>query len=140
VFIHKYFEGRVPEGQSDQELEARLIACYQNVGNKIEQGKLKDGLEEIFELIRGANKYFDTKAPWITRNTDRVDCETTLYNCILQLINFAVLLKPYLPFSSEKVLAGFEVNEDWAYKHVAAGIKVPELGILFQRLEYGTSN
>ncbi len=135
VFVHKYFEGKVPDGQVEDEIETRFIACYQNVGNKIEQGKLKDGLEDIFELIRAANKYFDRKAPWISRNTDVRDCEITLYNCIVQLVNFAVLLEPFLPFSSEKVIAGFGIDKKWAYKHISPGTKVPELGILFQRLE-----
>jgi methionyl-tRNA synthetase len=135
VFVHKYFDGIVPNGQIDQDLETRLTACYQSVGNKIEQGKFKDGLEEIFELIRGANKYFDTRTPWITRTTDTKDCETTLYHCIVQLVNFAVLLEPFLPFSSERVIVGFGIDKNWAYKHISAGTKIPDLGILFQRLE-----
>ncbi len=133
VFIKKYYEGKVPRGQIEAQIKEKLVTCYEQVGKNIEEGKLKDSIEYIFELVRGANKYFDTKAPWITRTTDPIDCENTIYNCIQQIANFVVLLAPFLPFSSDKVAGWLGINLDWEVKWIETGLMLPETEVIFIR-------
>lgn len=70
TFIIKYWDGVVPEGALTPEINRNIEHLFTNVGRKIEEGNFKDALEEIFDLIRGANKFFDSEQPWITRTTD----------------------------------------------------------------------
>ncbi len=134
-FIAKYCDGIVPEGIADPALTAKIDALYASVGSQIESGLFKDALEEIFAFIRGANKYFDTKQPWITRNTDKNDCDNTLYQCVQIIANLAVLLAPFVPFSSKKVLTWLNLTDSWERKSVAPGFLLPEIEILFQRID-----
>ena len=105
------------------------------MGGQIEKGAFKDALEEIFDFVRSANKFFDTRQPWITRNTERAACENTLYQCVQIIANLAVLLAPFLPFSSEKVCGWLGLTNHWRKQSVPAGYRLPEVEILFQRID-----
>ena len=105
------------------------------VGQKIEKGAFKDALEEIFDFVRRANKFFDTEQPWVTRNTDKAACDNTLYQCVQIIANLSVLLSPFLPFSSEKVAKWLNINHQWKPQNVPAGLLLPEVEILFQRID-----
>ena len=103
AFIGKYFGGYVPEGRENEEINGRIESLFVSVGKQIENGAFKDAIDEIFEFVRSANKFFDAEKPWVTRNTDIAACKNTLYQCVQIIANLAVLLSPFLPFSSEKV-------------------------------------
>lgn len=135
AFIGKYWDGVVPQGTLKPETEQKIAALYGRVGKQIEDGAFKDALDEIFEFIRSANKFFDSEQPWITRTTDEVKCQDTLYQCVQIIANLAVLLAPFLPFSSEKVSKWLSIELNWAQKSVPAGFKLPEVEILFQRID-----
>ena len=95
----------------------------------------KDAINEIFDFIRNANKFFDTEQPWITRNTNKNACDNTLYQCVQIIANLAVLLSPFLPFSSEKVLKWLNLSNKWKRQHVESGYLLPEVEILFHRID-----
>ena len=125
----------MPQGTLNPETEQKIGELYGRVGKQIEDGAFKDALDEIFEFIRSANKFFDSEQPWITRTTDEVKCQDTLYQCVQIIANLAVLLAPFLPFSSEKVSKWLSIELNWAQKSVPAGFKLPETEILFQRID-----
>lgn len=135
TFIAKYFDGIVPEGVLCPEIEGKLDALYSSVGTKIEGGAFKDAIDEIFEFVRFSNKFFDTEQPWTTRTTDIAACGNTLYQCVQIIANLAVLLAPFLPFSSEKVCGWLNLSTKWERQTVAAGYELPEVEILFQRID-----
>ena len=135
AFIEKYCGGSVPQGTDNIDLDKQIDSLYIAAGKLIESGRFKDALNEIFEFIRNANKFFDTEQPWITRNTNKTACDNTLYQCVQIIANLAVLLSPFLPFSSEKVLKWLNISSKWERQHVASGYVLPEFEILFQRID-----
>ena len=135
AFITKYCDGIVPEGDDNQDISRQIEDLYASVGAQIEKGAFKDALDEMFEFVRGANKFFDTEQPWVTRNTDKTACDNTLYQCVQIIANLAVLLSPFIPFSSEKVIGWLGINNKWERQSVDAGYKLPEVEILFQRID-----
>lgn len=135
AFIEKYCEGIVPKGKLSPEIEKQIDELYVSVGKQIEKGTFKDAISEIFDFIRGANKFFDGEQPWITRTTDKAACDNTLYQCVQIIANLAVLLSPFLPFSSEKVLGWLHISNKWEKKFIEAGYALSEVEILFQRLD-----
>lgn len=135
AFIAKYCDGIVPKGNDNQNINKQIEVLYGSVGEKIENGAFKDAIDEIFEFIRSANKFFDTEQPWITRNTDKVACDNTLYQCVQIIANLAILLSPFIPFSSEKIFGWLNINNKWERQSVEAGYKLPEVEILFQRID-----
>jgi methionyl-tRNA synthetase len=135
AFVNKYFGGIVPEGCLSADWESTLHDLYTATSDRIEKGCFKDALEGVFEVVRKANKFFDEQEPWKTRTSNEEACRNTLYQCVQIIANLAVLLAPFLPFSSEKVCNWFNQDESWTYKSVQAGYVLPEIGILFERLD-----
>lgn len=135
AFIAKYCDGVVPNGIDNPDLNIQIDELFISVGQQIENGTFKDAIDKIFDFVRSANKFFDTEQPWVTRNTDKTACDNTLYQCVQIIANLAVLLSPFLPFSSEKVLGWLNVSNKWERKLISAGYFLPEVGVLFQRID-----
>ena len=135
AFIKKYRDGVVPQGIDNIALENQIDSLYIAVGKLIEKGCFKDAMNEIFESVRAANKLFDTEQPWATRNTDKTACDNTLFQCVQIIANLSVLLSPFLPFSSEKVMRWLNICNKWERQHVPGGYLLPEVEILFQRID-----
>lgn len=136
VFICKYLDGRVPEGQLAPTIQGQLPALFHKVGKLIEQQRFREALGEVFEAVRSANKYFDSKTPWITRTENPVSCRNTIYTCVQLIANFSVLLEPFLPFSSAKIGEWLGISPGWQVKQIPEGRLIPTPEILFERLDY----
>ena len=135
AFIKKYYDGVLPSGIIDEEIETINNTIYLSVGQKIEAGQFKDALDTIFDFVRFGNKYFDSKEPWKTRTSNSNDCGNTLYNCVQIIANLSVLLQPFLPFSSEKIFGWLDLNSTWRAQGVHCGYTLPEISILFERID-----
>lgn len=135
AFIAKYWGGVVPAGEFNPEIKVKIDELFECVGEKIEKGSFKEALDDVFEFVRGANKFFDAEQPWITRTEDEKTCQNTLYQCVQIIANLSILLEPFLPFSSEKVRGWLNVNLAWEPASVPFGYQLPEVEILFQRID-----
>lgn len=135
AFIWNYFNRTIPDGTLSEEISQKISEAFSNVGSKIEKTRLKDALEEIFELVRFGNKYFDSQKPWETRTSNIGYCENTLFNCIQLISNLTILLAPFLPFSSEKVMNWLDICSDWKPQYVKAGMHITKPELLFERLD-----
>jgi methionyl-tRNA synthetase len=135
AFIEKYFSGKVPEGTLDSEILSQINPLYFQVGTLIQKGEIKEAIREIFELVRFGNRYFDREKPWITRTENEAACRNTLFNCVQIIVNLGVLLEPFLPFSSKVVCNWFKQDTSWKRHHVKSGYQLPEITVLFQRLD-----
>ncbi|WP_416808920.1 methionine--tRNA ligase [Bacillus thuringiensis] len=134
-FIEKYYDGIVPQGTINVELKDKVEGLYKNVGEAIEQTTFKVALETIFDAVRFANKYFDERQPWKEREDNPVSCEETIYNCIYLIANFANLLEPFLPFSSERVRSTLSiVNRNWEPQNTLPN-RIDSVQPLFERID-----
>jgi methionyl-tRNA synthetase len=67
-----------------------------------EHYRFRDGLMEVMNLARGANKYFNDSEPWKTVKSDPARCATTI-NISLQIVRaLAILMSPVIPGSCER--------------------------------------
>ncbi|WLR42404.1 methionine--tRNA ligase [Bacillus carboniphilus] len=114
-FIEKYFDGEIPNEKIDPVLKDQVVTLYDQVGELIEKGQLKKGIEEVFLLVKKANKYFDEREPWKTRTENIKECRQTLATCVHLIINFAQILSPFLPFSSQEIQRYFQI-EEWKWE------------------------
>lgn len=142
----KYFDGIVPAPTAEEEIDADL---RQTVAHAAEASRtlaadfrIADALDEIFSMLRRANKYIDETMPWVLAKEEakRERLGTVLYNLLETIRTAAVLLTPYMPATAEKIFAQLGTDKK-AYETVAAfGALVPErtLGeayVLFARLD-----
>ena len=142
----KYFGGLVQEPNTadaiDEELKAVCLAMPGKVEAKMNELKVADAIDEVFAVLRRANKYIDETAPWALAKEEasKPRLGTVLYN-LLEAIRFAAIaLEPYLPDTSKRILEQI-CTENAGLESLAAfgGVKVgTQLGageILFARLD-----
>ena len=142
----KYFDGVVQAPTAaeelDEELKAVALAMPGKVEGKMNELKVADAIDEIFALLRRANKYIDETMPWSLAKDEskRERLGTVLYN-LLESIRFAaVALEPYLPETSAKILAQIKCENGGlesltSFGAMAAGVQLDAPEILFARLD-----
>lgn len=136
VFINKSFEGKVPRGTIEDRIKEEQERLYEAVGEKIEQGNLKNALEDIFAVVRNANKYFDDEKPWLQIKDNISACEITLYNCVQIIANLSNLLWPFIPFCCDKIKGFLKITKpSWSYIELTSGTEIEEPQVLFQRID-----
>lgn len=133
-FIEKSFDGKVQHSVVDPEIKLELLKAYEVVGQLIESGEFKKALEEVFNLVRKANKYFDEQKPWITVKDDAKKCAQTLFTCATIIANLSNLLEPFLPFSSEAIRNMITIKKQWVYVEIDQG-ELGQVKPLFERID-----
>ena len=135
-FINKSFNGKLSNLTVDENIERELKQLYSVVGQDIDNGYTKDGIEKIFDYISIANKYFDKKEPWKLAKENDYACEEVLYNCCNIIFNINTLLKPYLIDTTKKVEEFLnESNSKWKYKKLSKVSLKSDINALFQRYD-----
>jgi methionyl-tRNA synthetase len=112
-------------------------------GEHFEHYRFREGVIEVMNLARAANKYFNDAAPWKTATTDRERCETTIHVCVQLVRSLAILMAPVTPSSSERIWKMLNLpesvnDEPWdkaAQPVVPAGHALGTPEILFVKIE-----
>jgi len=134
-FIEKFYDGMTPIGNVDEGLRSKMTVLYDNAGHLIREAHFKQGLEEIFDFIRLANKYFDDKKPWIQIKERGGSCNNTMATCVHIIANLAQLLHPFLPFSCQKIADMLKLTDlKWEEVEVEE-IKLKDVKPLFERID-----
>ena len=143
---NKYFGGIIQAPNTpdalDEELKAVALAMPGKVEAKMNELKVADAIDEIFVLLRRANKYIDETAPWaLAKNEEsKPRLGTVLYN-LLEAIRFAAIsLKPFLPETADKILAQIHgvdggLESLTSFGVLESGTQVGPGEILFARLD-----
>lgn len=135
TFIDKNFNGKIPEGKISQEIKDRLFNLYFDVGDLIEEGRFKEGLSKIINMVKQSNKFFDDEMPWKSIENDRKKCSDTLYTCVQLIINLSNLFEPFMPNSSEKIRGFFGLDEAmWRYTEKKNGT-INNIEVLFEKID-----
>jgi len=142
----KYFGGVIPAPTETEPLDEELREAVK-VG--IEKSKaltdgfhIADALDEIFIMLRRANKYIDETMPWaLAKDESKKDrLGTVLYNLLETIRVGAVLLTPFIPKTAENIFSQLGTDKK-AYETVSAfgtlesGKKLGEAFTLFARLD-----
>ena len=108
---NKYFGGTVADKGVREEVDDDLRAVTEETEGKVDAKmdhlRVADAITEIFNLFKRCNKYIDETMPWaLAKEEDKKDrLETVLFNLITSISEGARLLAPYMPETSEKILA-----------------------------------
>lgn len=146
TMTNKYFGGEIlpPSEQEavDNELISLALETPARVENKMDDLRVSDAIDEIFALLRRSNKYIDETQPWVLGKDEskRARLATVLYNLLESIRIAAVLLEPFLPETSQKILKQLNTEKkDWeslqSFDGMVTGERVGEPEILFARID-----
>lgn len=146
AMVEKYFDGVIQAPTAKEAIDEELITLALNTPKAVEKAidalKLPEALGHIWTLIGRANKYIDETTPWILAKDEekKERLGTVLYNLMESLRFVGVLVSPFLPATSQKVLA--QLNADvatWdsiaAFDGTQAGAKVNKGEVIFPRID-----
>lgn len=144
VLTQKYYEGKIPVCNAltdfDKETLAEIPKIKEAIEQNIENFRFRDALKEAMNLARLGNKYLADTEPWKLYK-DQPERVATILNISLQITaNLAILLQPFLPFSSEKLSRMINLSvSDWAKAGsgdiLAAGHQLNQPELLFEKIE-----
>lgn len=107
--IEKYNGGFVPEAKDEEAVDADLKAIATGAAAKVEEQMDKFAfnmaLEEIWVVVRRANKYIDETTPWILAKDealkDRLD--TVMHNLAETIRIISILIYPFMHTTADKI-------------------------------------
>ena len=142
----KYFDGIVPApavtDPIDDDLKATVKSAIAKSTELMDAYHVADSLDEIFLMLRRANKYIDETMPWaLAKNEeDKPRLATVIYNLLETIRVGAVLLTPYIPATAKNIFDQLGAEKrDFAsiteFGGLEAGKPLGEAFTLFKRID-----
>ncbi len=113
---NKYFGGTVENTKIaapvDEDLKTAVLEVVKKTDQKMEQLRVADAISEIFNIFRRSNKYIDETMPWALAKDEAQHgrLATVLYNLVEAITIGASLLEPFMPETSQKILAQLKTD------------------------------
>lgn len=107
VFLNKHFSGQLSEVEFTDEQKEFLEQVKKDeaaVVDLLEKVQLKEALKQVLALGRKGNKFFQDQEPWATIKTNPELTRSTLTALIYLLRDLGVMLAPYMPDTSVRIL------------------------------------
>ena len=146
AMVEKYFDGVIPAPTAKEDIDNELINLALETPKLVEKAidelRIPEALEAIFNLIGRANKYIDETTPWIlAKHEDKKErLGTVLYNLAESLRFSSVLLSAFLPDTAKKINEQLNTTVvEWStlssFDGTVAGTKVHKGENLFPRID-----
>lgn len=107
--IEKYCNGVVPASTTndsiDEELKAVAVGAASKVEKQMDKFAFNMALEEIWILVRRANKYIDEKMPWVLAKEPerKAELDTVMHNLAESLRVISILIEPFMHTTSKEI-------------------------------------
>src|SRR3954447_20317407 len=104
--LGRYCGGVVPDVAVDPELAADFDGLPAEVATPLDRAEITQALDRIWARVRRLNRYVEEKAPWKLAKDPgaAAELQTTLCSLAEGLRALTVLLSPYMPESTGKLL------------------------------------
>lgn len=146
TMVEKYFDGIIPAPTAKEEIDNELITLALETPIKVEKSidnlRIPEALDNIWELIGRSNKYIDETTPWILAKDEskKERLGTVLYNLAESLRITSVCLLAFLPETSENINQQLSVelttwNSIASFDGTSAGTRVNKGEIIFPRID-----
>ena len=107
--IEKYCGGYVPAANTsdstDEDLKAVAIGAASKVEEQMDKFSFNMALEEIWILVRRANKYIDEKMPWALAKEPKrkAELDTVMHNLAEAIRIISILIEPFMHTTSKEI-------------------------------------
>ncbi|MDQ0881221.1 methionine--tRNA ligase [Peribacillus sp. V2I11] len=150
AMVNKYFDGVIPKYEgSNGEFEKALLEMNQDTVGKYEEAmenmEFSVALTSIWQLVSRTNKFIDETQPWTLAKDEsrKEDLASVMVHLAESLRRTAILLKPFLTQTPEKIFAQLNIADDvlksWdslaEFGQIPAETKVLKGDPIFPRLD-----
>src|SRR3954454_13393658 len=120
--IGRFRDGAVPDGEPPSELADAFDVLPERVCSRLDEFDVTGGLEEIWSVVRRLNQYVQDEEPWkLAKDESAAErLDSVLYGLAEGLRVVSVLLHPYMPSSTARLLAAIG-SEDTAIEAARFG-------------------
>lgn len=143
---NKYFDGVIQEPTAEEVLDFEIKTACTDTVKKVDEllttYRVADALEAIVALAKRCNKYIDETMPWALAKDEEKKARlgTVLYNLLESIRYIAILLSPFMPETSDKIMEQLNCdNKDYdtldSFGTLKPGVKVNKAVPLFNRLD-----
>ena len=147
AMVEKYNDGIIIKSDVKEPYDDNLIDAAETLTEKVEllmdQLKINEAIQKIWNVIRKANKYIDLSMPWILakqENSERLNA--VLYNLVETIRIIGIALRPFLVETPSEIFNQIGVEDDictWdsskKFGLLKENTKVKKGKNLFQRIE-----
>lgn len=111
----KYFNNIVVDSGAIEDVDKDLIDTVIKTKSKVEKSmedlKVADAIDEVFNIFRRCNKYIDETTPWILAKDENKDrLKKVMYNLLESIRIGAVLLQSFLPDTASEIFRQLNTN------------------------------
>lgn len=109
AMIEKYCGGIVPDAATNDEIDDDLkktaLSAHSNVEKHMDRFAFNMALEDIWVVVRRANKYIDEKTPWILAKDEskKAELDTVMKNLAETIRIVSVLIYPFMHTTSDEI-------------------------------------
>ena len=139
AMIDRYRDGVIPEAPLDAGLAADFDGVAERVRGMLDEARISQALDEIWKLVRRLNRYVEEGRPWDLAKDEGRDerLDSVLYNLTEGLRVTTLLLCPFLPETTERLLAalGEESRELDGLGSRGGGQRIERLPPLFPKVD-----
>ena len=140
----KYFDGKVPEADLKNNLMKQKVKdLWDGYEDAINAFDLKKALEQVAEFADFANRFVEETKPWVLFKEEKSEeLKKSMYDLLEMIRQIALLLRPFMPVSAEKILdwlgydlKSFKYDEAIQWGGLKEGQVLGKAEPLFMRVE-----
>ena len=144
-YFDKVIQAPTAKEALDDELVAAAVKAYDGLIANMDEFKMADAIECVFDLFSRANKYIDETTPWAL-SKDEAQKErlgTVLYNLLEAIRWGAVMLTCFIPNAAAEILAEIgtdkitfdTIGKAEQFSGVESGKEVCDSKVIFARVD-----
>ena len=139
--INKFYDGVLEPVFDDsidgQDVKYAALDSMELSKNFMNDMKINEAINSIFNFVRKVNKYLEITAPWKLVKTDIKKAGKVLYTAAESLRIISLLLSPVMPNRTESVMNALgTINRDLEWGKLVFEKKIQKQDPLFPRIEY----
>ena len=139
--INKFYDGALEPIFDDsidgQDVKYAALDSMELSKNFMNDMKINEAINSIFNFVRKVNKYLEITAPWKLVKTDIKKAGKVLYTAAESIRIISLLLSPVMPNRTESVMNALgTINRDLEWGKLVFEKKIQKQDPLFPRIEY----
>ncbi|MDZ4712727.1 MAG: methionine--tRNA ligase [bacterium] len=145
VFAKTKFENKIPGNIKEENIDTEVLSFAKSqsvlISELYDNFRFREALSETMNVVRAANKYFNDTEPWKSIKLDKERCASVINTCLELVHSIVILIYPFLPFTSERVLKILDKDRSdlsWdkiGQRVLKSGTVLGENEILFPQIE-----